>query len=187
MHATWNTLGASSKDKLVRKFYFMFLAVALSACADSHQLMRMGGSAAKLDPQGKVFVSVPNDGRHNQTTYYGSGLNTAQIVVLAFSQRAKKVESGHHYQDFDSALAAAQKASTMYLVVPTILEWEDRATEWSGIPDKASISLAVVNTVTGATIDSAIIKGKSGLATFGGDHPQDLLPMPVGEYVNSLY
>ena len=22
----------------------------------------------------------------------------------------------------------------LYLVVPTILEWEDRATEWSGIP-----------------------------------------------------
>ncbi len=36
-------------------------------------------------------------------------------------------------------------------------------------------------------MDSAIIKGKSGLATFGGDHPQDLLPKPVGEYIDALY
>jgi hypothetical protein len=36
-------------------------------------------------------------------------------------------------------------------------------------------------------MDSVIIKGKSGLATFGGDHPQDLLAKPVSAYVNGLY
>ncbi|WP_254924651.1 DUF4823 domain-containing protein [Aeromonas sp. A35_P] len=30
-------------------------------------------------------------------------------------------------------------------------------------------------------------EGKSKWATFGGDHPQDLLPEPTEKYVNSLY
>ena len=47
--------------------------------------------------------------------------------------------------------------------------------------------MAIINAKTRKTIDSAIIKGKSGLATFGGDHPQDLLPKPVGEYIDALY
>jgi len=97
------------------------------------------------------------------------------------------VESGHEYQAFEAALNAAKKHGAAYLVVPTILEWEDRATEWSAIPDRASIKLSIIDTANSETIDSATIKGKSGLATFGGDHPQDLLPKPVGEYVKSLY
>jgi hypothetical protein len=176
------------KETIMRMIYVLMVAAFLSACADSHQLMRVGGGEAKkLDPNGIVYVSVPGDGVYGQTTYFGSGNNTTQIVVLAFSQHAKRVESGNEVQNFDAALIAARKVGAKYLVVPTILEWEDRATEWSAIPDKASIKLAVVDTDTGATLDSVLIKGKSGLATFGGDHPQDLLPKPVGEYVSSLY
>jgi hypothetical protein len=41
-------------------------------------------------------------------------------------------------------LTHAKENNYGYLVFPTILEWEDRATEWSGIPDKASIKIAMV-------------------------------------------
>jgi hypothetical protein len=175
------------KERLMRLFSILLMVLLLSACADSHQLMRMGGNLRKLDPNGTVYVSVPSDGRYGQTTYYGSAQNVVQIVVLAFSQYSERVESGYEHQEFDASLDAARKLGAMYLVVPTILDWEDRATEWSGIPDKASIKLAVVDVGTRETVDSVIIKGKSGLATFGGDHPQDLLPKPVSEYVKSIY
>lgn len=166
----------------------IILAVLLlSACADTHQLLRTGRELPKLDKSKVVYVSVPKDGSYGQTVYSGSGPNTTQIVLSAFSQYAKRVESSHEYQTFEEALNAARKFGATYLVVPTILEWEDRATEWSGIPDKASIRLSITDTANSETIDSVTIKGKSGLATFGGDHPQDLLPKPVGEYVKSLY
>jgi hypothetical protein len=73
------------------------------------------------------------------------------------------------------------------LLYPQILQWEDRATEWSGKPDIAAVKLSVLSTDTGALLDSVIIEGKSGLATFGGDHPQDLLPKPMAEYAASLF
>ncbi len=171
----------------MKQIYLALLAILLTSCADTHQLMRMGGEATKLDPQGVVYVSVSADGRYGQTTYYGSGQNTTQIVTMAFSRYADRVESGHSTQDYDSSLVSARKIGAKYLVIPTILEWEDRATEWSAIPDKASIKIAIYDVISESSVDSVIIKGKSGLATFGGDHPQDLLPKPTEEYVTSLY
>jgi len=171
----------------MRLVLIVLLVSLLSACADTHQLLRSGREIPKLEKSKTVYVSVPKDGHYGQTVYSGSGPNITQIVLMAFSQYAKIVESGHEYQTFEEALDTARKHSATYLVVPTILEWEDRATEWSGIPDKASIRISITDTVSSETIDSVIIKGKSGLATFGGDHPQDLLLKPVGEYVKSLF
>ena len=106
---------------------------------------------------------------------------------MAFSKNSNSAETARQYQSFDNALTYAKENNYGYLVFPTILEWEDRATEWSGIPDKASIKIAIINVESGKTMDSAIIKGKSGIATLSGDHPQDLLVKPVAEYVNELY
>ncbi|MGL1931348.1 MAG: DUF4823 domain-containing protein [Desulfotalea sp.] len=67
------------------------------------------------------------------------------------------------------------------------MHWEDRATEWSGLPDKAEIKMVVIDVKSNNKISVATIKGSSGLATFGGDHPQDLLPDPIKKYINSLF
>jgi hypothetical protein len=149
--------------------------------------MRTGTASIKLDSSKSTYISIPRNGKYGQTTYEGSGANLSQIIMMAFAPYANSVETGHEYQSFETALAYAKERNYVYLVVPAILEWEDRATEWSGIPDKASIKITVIDVVSGKTLDSAIIKGKSGIATFGGDHPQDLLTKPVGQYINSLY
>ena len=134
-----------------------------------------------------MYISIPRDGKYGQTNYQGSGANTSQIILMAFLKFSNSVETGREYQSFEAALNYAKKNKYSYLAFPTILEWEDRATEWSGIPDKASIKIAIINVATGKTLDSVIIKGKSGIATFGGDHPQDLLQKPVETYISTLF
>lgn len=163
------------------------ITMFLSACADSHQLLRTNEGNTNLDPAGVVFVSVPKDGVYGDIDYHGSGKTTTQIVVMAFSLYANRVEGAHEYTDYEKSLKMADKLGAKYLVFPTILKWEDRATEWSAIPDRASIKISVVDVETKKTLDSVVIKGKSGLATFGGDRPQDLLPEPVKQYVKSIY
>jgi len=49
------------------------------------------------------------------------------------------------------------------------------------------VKVELVDVATDTPLDTGIIKGKSKWATFGGDHPQDLLPKPVEEFVSSLY
>ncbi|MEZ9687657.1 DUF4823 domain-containing protein [Vibrio atlanticus] len=88
--------------------------------------------------------------------------------------------------DYNFVLEYAKSNEFDYLIFPTILHWEDRATEWSAKPDKVSVKITVVDVKTKVIIKSGIIEGKSGLATFGGDHPQDLLSEPVSEFMASL-
>ena len=89
--------------------------------------------------------------------------------------------------DFNEARNVSLSNGDKYFVYPTILHWEDRATEWSAIPDKLEVKIVVADTSSGNPVETVIVKGKSGLATFGGDHPQDLLPEPVEEFVSTLY
>lgn len=163
------------------------ITLVLSGCADSHQLIRNDLTTAKLTATETIFIAVPEDGVYGADTYRGSGKNTAQILLSAFAKYTRTATVGRSIQNFDEALVSAKQAGKNYLVYPNILHWEDRATEWSAIPDRVEVKIEVVNTVSGNTIASGIVKAKSGLATFGGDHPQDLLPQPIEEFVSSLY
>ena len=160
----------------------------LLGCADSHRLVRNDiASEVKLAKTDSIYVAVSNDGLYGSHTYVRSGLNSSQIILAAFAKRSKRAEMGNVHQEVKEALQYATTNSFRYLVYPTILHWEDRRTEWSGIPDKVEIKIEVIEATKGNVIDSVIIKGKSGWATLGGDHPQDLLPKPVEDYVASLY
>lgn len=172
------------------KLFFSALALlALMACADTHTLTRSQHAqvAAMLDRQASAYVAVTTDGRYGDTVYFGSGAMTAQSVASAFAPYLSKIITGTKPEDLDQALSSARSGRFRYLLYPQILHWEDRATEWSAQPDRATIKLSLFSTDSGAMIDSAIIEGKSGLATFGGDHPQDLLPKPLGQYAASLF
>jgi hypothetical protein len=165
----------------------IFIAIFLSGCmSDSKQFISTNNNN-NIDRVERVYVSVPRDGVYGNINYGGSGKNVSRIITMAFSKYNGIVESASRYQSFKEAILYAKNNKYNYLVFPTILEWEDRATEWSGISDRVSIKIAVFNVKTEKRLSSAIVKGKSGWATFGGDHPQDLLPEPVEQYTDSLF
>ena len=89
--------------------------------------------------------------------------------------------------DLADCLERAAAGGYGYYVEPQILHWEDRATEWSGISDKVEVRLSVYDAATRELIASQVIAGSSSFWTFGGDHPQDLLPEPITVFVGGLY
>ncbi|MGE0284337.1 MAG: DUF4823 domain-containing protein, partial [Rhizobiaceae bacterium] len=105
----------------------------------------------------------------------------------AFSGSAKKIETGKSPETFDSALAAARSKGATYIFQPLILNWEDRATEWSGIPDRITIKMVVYDVSSGKEIASSVARASSKWATFGGDHPQDLLPKVMDEFTKLFF
>lgn len=160
----------------------------LVGCADTHQLVRLSGNAdIKLDINETVYISVPQDGIYGDKNYQGSGLNVTQMIQSSLAKHIRNIITGRQFEQFTQAINSAQNSGATYLVFPTILHWEDRATEWSGIPDRVELKLEIVDVETSKTISSSIINGTSGLSTFGGDHPQDLLHKPIEEYISSHY
>lgn len=171
----------------MRVFVLFMILIGVASCADTHSVYRGHQSSQQLSSEGLAYISVSPDGRYGSTVYGGSGVTASQIVAAAFSRHMRRVEQATSPQTFEKALEAAKKANAAYLISPTILHWEDRATEWSAKSDKVEMRISVVNTTSGKVIETAIVGGASGLATFGGDHPQDLLPEPVRQYVDSLF
>jgi hypothetical protein len=163
------------------------LIVTLVGCADSHNWTPQQNGSARIAPSDRILISTPLDGEYGNHVYKGSGRNTAKILYNATSTKSRMVRIGGVSENFEDAVFQAQRSDQDILIFPTILHWEDRATEWSMIPDKVEVKVDVVDVRTGGIISSGVIKGSSGLATLGGDHPQDLLPEPVAEFVFSLF
>jgi hypothetical protein len=74
-----------------------------------------------------------------------------------------------------------------YVFEPVILQWEDRATEWSGKPDRIQIKILLWNPLAKKVVSTAIERASSKWGTFGGDHPQDLLKKLLETYSDRLF
>ncbi len=158
------------------------------ACADSSTFVRSDpGVQVRLAAAQAVYVAIPANGAFENKVYASSGQATADAIFDAFLRRTQKVRIGRSVEDREVALESAGRGGEEFIALSTILHWEDRATEWSGRPDRMRVRIEILDAKTGERVDSAVIEGKSGLSTFGGDHPQDLLKSPVNAFVSSLY
>ncbi|HEY2988843.1 MAG TPA: DUF4823 domain-containing protein [Candidatus Binatia bacterium] len=162
------------------------IALFLSSCTASYQQRVLKPASSKLDRGGGVFISTPKNGWYGNTEYKNSGKMTANAVKAAFARFSNNVYISEECLG-PGCLKGVPADKYAYYVAPEVLHWEDRATEWSGIPDQVEIKIVVYDTKSGAEVASSVLTGKSKWATFGGDHPQDLLPEPLNRFVESLY
>ncbi|GIU09139.1 hypothetical protein TUM4261_16960 [Shewanella sp. c952] len=160
--------------------------LALGGCSSSYQHSELQKPEMKLDRNVGVLISTPENGWYSDREYSNSGRMTANAVRNAFSKNARKVAVTNKCKA-ESCLDTIDVNTYGYYVQPIILHWEDRATEWSGKPDKLEIQIITYDAKTKKEIGNSTYSGKSKWASFGGDHPQDLLEAPTNTYVESLY
>ncbi len=158
----------------------------LIGCVATYKQNDLAIPREKLDRSKTIMIAVPADGEYGGKPYLGSGRSTSLAVRGAFAGFANSTAINDACQDLPCLVSGSQSI-VGYYVVPEILHWEDRATEWSGIPDSIEVKVSVYESVSGRELAATVISGKSKWSTFGGDHPQDLLLEPLKNYVTSLY
>ncbi|MBE9527421.1 MAG: DUF4823 domain-containing protein [Proteobacteria bacterium] len=168
----------------MKTIILFIITIFVSGCASTYKQSTVTHANKKLSSGGNMVIATPKNGSYGNILYHESGRMTAQEVSAAF---AKFVNTEISPNCRDLKCLKQGKIKYDYYVVPVILHWEDRATEWSGILDKLEVKLSVYGSDGDEELASTIISGKSKWMTFGGDHPQDLLPEPIGEYVESLF
>lgn len=161
------------------------LCAALVGCTHTYELDRLPGDT-RIGRDARVYVAEPAPGKYDVRPYTESGRQTRDAIAQAFAGRVAKVEIGVQPEGKEVALASARQRGDTLAVVTVIEHWEERATEWTGKPDRIELRIEIFDVATGALVDSAFVSGKSRWATFGSDHPQDLLPRAVGDYVAEL-
>ena len=154
------------------RFLVLVAIVALGACTASYQERATGGteaSSVKLDPTRSVMVAIPANGAYGNKGYQGTGQLVAQKTSAAFSRYARRVEiAPPKVHDLDMLLMRARAANADYLAIPSINHWEQRATEWSGIPSRVTLTLAIVDVRTGKELHSSLLESQSAIMTLYG-------------------
>lgn len=160
----------------------------LTGCADSHQVhLSPELPSPRIQAGQSLYMALARDGAYGEHHYPGSGLMLSQAIATPLLKRLTRVELARHTENLNEALSSARKGGYDLLCYPQILHWEDRATEWSARSDKVTVKLTLFEVASANALRSALIEGQSGLATFGGDHPQDLLPAPLEAFTDSLF
>ena len=165
----------------------MFVMVfGMIGCTSTYTENRLVDSNIKLLGSTPVIIATSENGRYGTIDYPSSGRMTADAIKSSFIPLANNVSISPSCKNL-VCLKVDTKIAPVYFVVPEIIHWEDRNTEWSGIPDRIEVKISIFNDQDPTPLAAALITGKSKWATFGGDHPQDLLPEPVAKFVKSLY
>lgn len=159
----------------------------ISGCANKYKTDAFDPPAQPLSSSASAYVMLAADGAFGSSLYSGSGRSTSQATVAAVSAHLNRVDMASNKESRDEALRSAKAKGINYVFEPTILHWEDRATEWSGRPDRITIKVVVWDVETGMVLASTVARASSKWGTFGGDHPQDLLPHTMTTFVNGLF
>ena len=173
----------------------LLVALGISACGCTAQY-RAGKALADRPTLSGVTVTIqtPGDGADMRPkTYVGSGRQTADAIATALTKRgaiidvagASAASPARPYAFYSNQFVAPSTAGT-YRITPTIELWSDRVTEWSGIPDQIKIRMVVTDTA-GKIVDDREVTATSKWATFGGDHPQQMLVDLFGKWANTAF
>ena len=140
----------------------------------------------------KIAVMLTDDGSHtfvygvsdveaNMTPqtektefYLGSGIivaNKVQASLLNLFSQVEKLNT----KNKEKAILLCKQQNVKFLVVPTILHWEDRNTPWSGISDKIEVKIEVFDMILDKMVNSIIFKANNEWATLTDKPPEDLL------------
>jgi uncharacterized protein DUF4823 len=158
----------------------------LAGCANSYEANAIKSPAVKIPAESKFYVTQPKDGVYGNTNYAGSGNMTSSSVSTELSKKGSEVVASEGVETLDVARENASSVGADYLFFTKILHWEDRATEWSLLSDKITMNYVIYDASTGQKVASTTASATSGIATLGGDHPQDLVPKTVQDFLKAV-
>lgn len=162
-----------------------FLVLMLMSCTSTYKF----DSEKYVDvpmKKGKIYsIATSEDGFYGSDVYNGSGRIVSSIIKLELQQYAGEITIYKNKITIDD-FSATELSGIEYIVVPEILHWEDRATAWSGLPDKIEIQISTYDPNKNM-LNSTVISGKSASMTLGSTDPSELIEEPVKTYLKTLF
>ena len=164
------------------------IALALTGCKSTYSEKNLTHEAPPmLKSSSRIYVAIPFDATYKDEVIQSSGKQTAQAFQAAFMRYTRSVYTSKFPESLGEALSIAREAGLEYVLYPTIVRWEDRATEWSGRRDRLTVKADLIELKTSKVVFSREIEATGKWMTDGGETPKDLLDQPAEQYVNALF
>lgn len=158
--------------------------VACSATRNSNVVVVPG----KLVPKGaKVFLlAVPDGQERREGAAVGSGLAVAVAMRDAlFAQGFPPLQGDG--SDLDAGLAEAERLGYDYVLRAVLTRWEDNTTQWSGVPDAATLSVALYDVRRRELMATATHSLEGSQGDYRARTPDRFIPELVDYCLGSLF
>jgi hypothetical protein len=160
----------------------------LTACKSTYSEKELSSEAPPiLKSNTRIYVAIPFDATFKDEVVQGSGKQTAQAFQVAFLRYTRSVYMSRFPESLGEALEIARNGHMEYVLYPTIVRWEDRATEFTGRRDRLTIKADLIDLATSKVVFSREFEATGKWMTDGGETPKDLLEQPAEQYVNALF
>lgn len=179
------------QKRLLNKFYWLsigtlMLSLLFCSCRTVSNVQSLSNSTnIKLDRAIPVMILYSEDGAFGNEVYNGSGSIISNLLLRNFALYAENVFDLPNIHSL-SELKATSNINNAYYVIPQILHWEERATEWSGIPSRISLKINIYDKSLNR-LSGIILEGKSASMTLVRKSPDKLIEEDIQEYIQSLY
>jgi hypothetical protein len=170
--------------------FLMILAgmAVLTACKSTYSEKDLSNEPPPLlKSNSRIYVAIPFDATFKKEVVQGSGKQTAQAFQVAFLRYTRSVYMSKFPESVGEALEIARNGHMEYVLYPTIVRWEDRATEYTGLRDQLAVKAELIDLKTSKVVFSREIEATGKWMTDGGESPKDLLEQPAEQYANALF
>lgn len=154
-------------------------------CAYTEVRPRAAGAVAALSSDSTAWVLVPEDGQYGPQVYAGSGQAVANATIEAMSP-APPLMLLMPGIDLHRARIRAATEDVDWVVVPSLIHWEDRATNWSGRRDLIRVDLSVYRTNPWELAAQVMFEARNSWFTLFNNPPRDLLDEEYTRAVRTL-
>ena len=173
---------------LLRPAIFLAALFAIVGCVGSQTTTSLvDNKTGVIGEETSFVVAVEADGTYINKPHPESGRMARDAMVAALSTYAGTVTEMRSYVPEDAAIMGANEQGADYLVYLKLHHWEERATEWSGLPDRIRVEIRLIDGQSGEVVEARMIEAESKFATLGGDHPEDLLIVPFDTFSRDLF
>ena len=183
---------ARSKSHLYvrRRWSCLTVTAVVLAASGCTPMMRhtTGGVAAgrTVDAAEKILLLPIPDGVEEDGPAAGSGQAVYNAVRDTLISRGRQILAGKKTE----LVGAFEEAATLgcrYVLRGTIPEWEDNATEWSGKPDVAALSLELLDATDRSIVASASHRVNSSSGQMFSRRPERFVPEIVDVTLASIF
>jgi hypothetical protein len=172
----------------MKKILLFILPLLFCACSVKYNIQQNQALSQNfLIPNKKVYVALPANGKFNNIIYQTSAASVQYDLSQALEQHTLEITLASTYEPIENAIESGLAKQATYLFYPTITHWEERNTPWSGISDRVSIKMVVINLENNETLISTYLSAKSPWGALVNNQPDAMLPDLFKSFTNSIY
>jgi hypothetical protein len=161
-------------------------AAALGGCTATRSSNVVVTPGQLISPGSKVFLlAVPDGVERRGGVAAGSGLAVAVGLRDALFAKGFQSLQGDS-ADLDMGLAEAERLGYDYVVRAAITQWEDNTTQWSGVPDAATLSVALYDARRRALIATSNHTVEGSVGDYRARTPDRFIPELVDHCLGAL-